>query len=285
MYFIVMWGTTIILSYGMKLVNGMRLFKDCADLGYKINLRKLNRISLSNSQDIESKLAVFIPIYNMMIELKKTFVYNSASKEAIEVLERNNALIPMEQEESERYQRSKTTINAWFISMYSDSNFTDEDSEKIKLVIHHKDKGDSIIYYTIDNDLNYRIIKSFGSYSSLSNDELIEIVAKAFDITAIKCGSWMNFIREMSKDNKNYVVEINEEDLENYQKQNNLSLADELEKLIDADESKPLSVKEELKNALQEWREELLEVESVYQKSKNKKLGQRKIFRNKSQKD
>lgn len=44
MEFLIIWIGTIIISFGMEIATDLRLFKDVADAGYKINLEKLSEL-------------------------------------------------------------------------------------------------------------------------------------------------------------------------------------------------------------------------------------------------
>lgn len=37
------WLTTIITSYGIQIANGLMVFKDAADVGYKIDAKKIKK--------------------------------------------------------------------------------------------------------------------------------------------------------------------------------------------------------------------------------------------------
>lgn len=80
MEFLSFWLGTSILSLGMNIANSLRLFKDVADAGYKINLEKIKELGKQlnpNSTKI-TFISMLIPIYNLMQVFEAMIQYNNA---------------------------------------------------------------------------------------------------------------------------------------------------------------------------------------------------------------
>lgn len=275
MYILITWGLTIILSYGMNLCNGLRLFKDCANLGYKIDINKLNNLLKENNSIVSknNNFTLFIPIYNMISELLNASYYSNNSEEEINVLKRNRVLVLMTRDEIEKYRKSPSSINAWSISTKSNNS----SNEEIKLIVHHKDKEDSIVYYTIDNDMNYRILKTSGPISNLSNEKKLEIVSCSFDAMAMKCGSWTKMIKEMQGSEDVYTIELTEEDIDKVDLHAGIdSFVNEIEDMIMKDTRVSLDEKEKFLKELNDYKEELLLVIQDEPKKKKKIIGRKR---------
>ena len=41
MKYFIMWLLTVVVSYFMEIMSGLRIFKDAADAGYKVDLQRL----------------------------------------------------------------------------------------------------------------------------------------------------------------------------------------------------------------------------------------------------
>ena len=61
---------SIISSFGMDIIMSMRIVRDIADAGYKINIAKLEEFG-ELFYESNSNLYVFIPIYNFMVIFEK----------------------------------------------------------------------------------------------------------------------------------------------------------------------------------------------------------------------
>ena len=76
MSFIGLWITTTITSYVLDLGLGLKLFKDLADQGYKINVKRFNELRKELNMDNSSTIIKFIPFLNILNEMRKSFIYN-----------------------------------------------------------------------------------------------------------------------------------------------------------------------------------------------------------------
>ena len=79
MNYFIFWRGTIIGSFGGKLINELRIFKDVADAGYKINMEKFSAFQelFIPNETRGNFLFRFIPIYNIMNVCKNIIDYNN----------------------------------------------------------------------------------------------------------------------------------------------------------------------------------------------------------------
>lgn len=68
------WLGTVVMSNFMDVTNGLRMFKDVADAGYKIDLAKMSELQKQLFPDLTkiNFLSLLIPIFNIIQVLKKT---------------------------------------------------------------------------------------------------------------------------------------------------------------------------------------------------------------------
>ena len=68
MELLVLWLGTSITSFCMEMANELRMFKDVADAGYKIDIRRLSDLSkqLNPNASKATLLSMLIPIFNIM---------------------------------------------------------------------------------------------------------------------------------------------------------------------------------------------------------------------------
>lgn len=61
------WITTIIGSFGIEILNDLRMFKDVADAGYKINLRRILKLREQINPNVKNItfLSTLTPIVNI----------------------------------------------------------------------------------------------------------------------------------------------------------------------------------------------------------------------------
>ena len=131
------WILSIIASFIMEIIQEMRIFKDVADEGYKINLEKMSEWKKQfdpNSSKI-LYLSLLIPIYNFMVVFKRTIDYNNARSLIIDQLGVLGFLEKMSEREKKEYLKKPTALNAMIVTIILDSEKTfdisDEEVEKI----------------------------------------------------------------------------------------------------------------------------------------------------------
>lgn len=118
MYFLVTWIVTSLLSIGLEVKNEFRLFKDAADIGYKIDLGKISNVSeKANINRNKTKLLFFIPIVNIACVINNILLYNENREIFLDELSVLDALDRMDKNELEYYKKNPTSLNAYIISL------------------------------------------------------------------------------------------------------------------------------------------------------------------------
>jgi len=115
--FIILWIVTVLSSLGIQVMNKLRIYKDVADKGYKINAKKLSEMAnqvLSVFYRI-SLSTLIVPIFNLYSVFKKMFAYDKNS--LLNFLKTNDALEEMSQEDKKQYSSNPTGFNAYQINL------------------------------------------------------------------------------------------------------------------------------------------------------------------------
>ncbi len=159
MEILLIWGSTIIASIGMQTIYELKLFKDVADSGYKIDIEKLSNNKANSDSNTKFKIATLsnlIPIYNIMLVLFKVATYN---KEYIfRSLDSSNAIIPLTDEEYNEYNQKPTGLRALKLSLKTEEDY----NLAFKLTTYEGDNmGD--IYFKLDNEkIEINVVKLTG---------------------------------------------------------------------------------------------------------------------------
>lgn len=79
MEFLALWLGTCVASFGMEITNELRMFKDAADAGYKIDVKRLSELEMQLNPNAtkETLLSMLIPIFNVMQVFQRTIQYNT----------------------------------------------------------------------------------------------------------------------------------------------------------------------------------------------------------------
>lgn len=174
--FSIVWIITIIVSCGLNLSNCFIIFKDAADLGYKINIDKLNVIT--NEIDLFHKnlslLKILIPFYNLVEQLKIRMQYMQHRNNYLKQLNIMGTLEKMSECEKIEYDKKPTGLNAIIVS--TNLNIELNDASKITL----KDNQGTIWFKTEKDIEEIVILKSDGLVKNLSLEEQKRMVKEYF---------------------------------------------------------------------------------------------------------
>lgn len=146
MEILLIWGSTIIASIGMETVYELKVFKDLADSGFKIDIGKLNSNTIGSNKKFNfSLLSNLIPFYNVLMILFKVATYNKEYN--FRNLDLVGAIVPLSEDEYIKYQEKPTGFNAYLLSM----KIEDEIKDAFRLTTFEGDnQGD--IYFKLDNE-------------------------------------------------------------------------------------------------------------------------------------
>lgn len=265
MEILVLWLGTCIASVGMKLANELRVFKDVADAGYKIDVNKLlecgNQLN-PNASKVTS-LSMLIPIFNMMQVFQKIIQYNNIRPLVLDQLNVIGALEEMSEIEKAEYLRKPTGLNALMVLLKSEIRLARANSIKIS-----NDDGISEIYYKMGNSLDdITILKVTGSATRLTVEEQKKQVVETLE-TLVQAGleeyGDVDTLIDALKNNASIDVNNSEEDKRD-------------EEII-SPISQELSISEQ-QQALESIKSELLRKQEVVQSSlpdKNARLAKKK---------
>ncbi len=113
-----LWIATIILSSCMEIAHELRMFKDAADAGYKVNL--MNHVNLEiqfNPNAVKANLISRLILgVNILQVIKNTVDYNKVRPMVLNQLQANECLEEMSKEEQEEYAKKPTGLKSFLIS-------------------------------------------------------------------------------------------------------------------------------------------------------------------------
>lgn len=178
MELLVLWLGTSITSFCMEMANELRMFKDVADAGYKIDIRRLSDLSkqLNPNASKATLLSMLIPIFNIMQVFQRTVQYNNARPMILDQLNVMDALEEMSEIEKQEYQKKPTGLNALLIPLKAEIRISKAASIKIDT---NTEKSE--IFYEMDDSLeNITILKVNGDASRLTVDEQKKKVIEAW---------------------------------------------------------------------------------------------------------
>lgn len=177
MQFLFLWLGTSVASFGMEIVNELRLYKDIADAGYKVNTERL--LELRNQVDPESikfsRLSLLIPLFNMVQVFQNVIQYNNSRLVLLDQLSVIDAIEEMSSFEKIEYLKNPTGLNALIVALKSENRLLNAKSLKIDGNSEHNK-----IYYEAGEDINdITILKTTGTASRLSVEEQKEKVVES----------------------------------------------------------------------------------------------------------
>lgn len=178
MGFIYTWLETTITSLILSTINELRMYKDAADAGYKINGRNLNKYNQEYEQrNIKNfSLALLIPFVNYFITVINVAMYSLTKENIFEHLGMIKVLEDLTEEEKKEYQKFPTGLHALIIMI--------KEAIRVSKYNHIEVQGTydtSEIYFDIKDDGDIEIIKVYGRLCQLTEESQKELVLKTFD--------------------------------------------------------------------------------------------------------
>lgn len=250
MELLVLWVGTSITSFCMEMANELKMFKDVADVGYKIDIRRLSDLNkqLNPNASKTTLLSMLIPIFNIMQVFQRTVQYNNIRPMIFDQLNVMDVLEEMSEIEKQEYQKKPTGLNALLIPLKAEIRLSKATSIKIET-----DTEKSEIFYEMDDSLeNITILKVNGNASRLTVDEQKKKVIEAWKNIASagmeKYGDKESFTNAL-RNNTNLDLSHSSDD-----------------KKEDAKPIQELSISDQ-KQALENLKNELLEEQQTTQKS------------------
>lgn len=249
-----LWISTVAASFCIELTNELKMFKDVADAGYKINIDRLSDLSKKLNPDASkiTLLSMLIPIFNIIQVFERITKYNNIRPMLLDQLSVIDALEEMSEIEKQEYLKKPTGLNAILVPFKLEVRIAKADSVKIE-----NDNEKSEIFYEIGDSLDdITILKVAGDAYRLTEAEQKKKVIEA--IGAIK-----NFLSEETEKNNDV-----ENDTNTIKDNTNLDLKDNSddkeEKIVTPKQESRLSKQ---KQALEDLRNKLIEKQQAAQKS------------------
>lgn len=178
------WSITVILTIVFEFKNEFKMFKEFADMGYKINTDKLtdlSKMSVTTNAINSSLIGMLIPFYNLASVMAKRKKYEENKELIFEQYMRLGILEEMTYDEWEEYKKNPTGVNAILVPLKKE---VQKESEKISfgtITIKEPSGVDSVVNIKLDLNKENRddmieIITARGPISKLSKDEQIKFI-------------------------------------------------------------------------------------------------------------
>lgn len=182
MEFLIIWLSTVAVSFGMEMANELRMFKDVADAGYKIDIRRLSDLSkqLNPNASKATLLSMLIPIFNIMQVFQRTVQYNNARPMILDQLNVMDALEEMSEIENQEYQKKPTGLNAAFVTLKSEIPYLNPLLYGSSIEINRDDEHSKIYYKTDRKTGEIIILKAIGDASKLTVEEQKNKIEEAY---------------------------------------------------------------------------------------------------------
>lgn len=177
MKIVVLWISTVAASFCIELTNELRMFKDVADAGYKINIDRLSDLSKKLNPDASkiTLLSMLIPIFNIIQVFERITKYNNIRPMLLDQLSVIDALEEMSEIEKQEYLKKPTGLNAILVPFKLEARIDKSDSVKIE-----NDNEKSEIFYEIGDSLDdITILKVAGDAYRLTEAEQKKKVIEA----------------------------------------------------------------------------------------------------------
>lgn len=168
----------------MEITNELRMFKDAADAGYKIDVKRLSELGMQLNPNAtkETLLSMLIPIFNVMQVFQRTIQYNNVRPMILDQLSVIDALEEMTESEKAEYLKNPTGLNTLVVPLKSEIRLSKAISIKINDGNEHSE-----IYYEMGESLDdITILKISGSASRLTVEEQKKRVVEAWDQAGIR---------------------------------------------------------------------------------------------------
>ena len=218
MEFLVLWLVTCVASFGMEFANGLRMFKDLADAGYKVDEKRFLELGKQLNPN-ETKAILLIPVFNLIQVFQKTILYNKVRPIILDQLSVMDVLKEMSEIEKTEYLKNPTGLNALVVSLKTEIRL----SKAKKIEINDGNEHGEIFYEIGKSFADITILKVTGSVSRLNAEEqkkkIIEELDKIYQEEKELDCTFETVVENSEKEGKHLEFEICLEREERYEKE------------------------------------------------------------------
>lgn len=177
---LVIWIGTTITSFCLEIANELRIFKDAADAGYKIRLKKVSTLSGRSNPHVSKavRLSLIVPVYNMFAVLQRTMLYNKVRPVMLDLLYVMGALEEMTEIEKQEYLKNPTALNALLVPLKMEIRL----SKALSVGIDDGNENSTIFFEFGESSDDIIILKAVGDASRLSVEEQKKKVNEVWEI-------------------------------------------------------------------------------------------------------
>ena len=172
------WLGTTIASFGMEFVQKLTIFKDIADLGYKMNIQEIKKYQNEEDQRKEQYFAFFIPFVNILQVFQKSIQYNNNKTLIFNRLRIMDAIEKMSKLEEEEYLKNPTGLTALLLPIKVEKRLRRATS--IKINDYGKESEFICEFGPVKDDITILTVK--GVASSLTIEEQKKKIFEALNI-------------------------------------------------------------------------------------------------------
>lgn len=242
MEIIIIWIATIIASFCMEMYNELRMFKDVADAGYKVDINRIAELGKQLNPDGTkiTLMSLLVIGVNMLMVFQRAIEYNNVRPYVLDQLNVIDALEEMSELEKQEYAKNPTSLNALMIIVKKNIEASNAITIKIK-----DGNEQSEIKFKMGSSLeDITIVSVTGPSARLSEEEqkkqVVETLKNAVKAGLDKFGDSKSFAKALCN---NGVVDLNEH------KEKENPLEKEPEEVIKEEQEFAIPVEEE-KNAI-----------------------------------
>lgn len=149
-----LWVGSIMVSLGIELTTELKMIKDMADLGYKINLEQLDQQQklLATEELKRTLLFILVMPVNVLESFNRATLYHSNRDFMVSQLKAMDALEEMSEKEIKRYETKPVEFMLEYLCATKEPNnleLTQENTTYINEIDDIKKAGKSVSQYTI----------------------------------------------------------------------------------------------------------------------------------------
>lgn len=210
------WLGTIGVSLVLDTSFSLRLLKDLADQGYKVEFKKYKEVSNDLKKSTKGSMNYFVPIINILSQFQRLMDYNNYKPIIFDQLKVLGCIEPLTTEEELEYQKKPTGWNALITPLKRE--IAKSDAVTITYIDDNQETN-SICYETYQDSKNnqegIRIIKVEGPVSKLPLEKqqkiAVEYTLKVYrEINNnFTKKEFKTKVKQAKKDGSNVVIDLN----------------------------------------------------------------------------